>query len=69
MSAFTHTKPRYTIKDAMFLLSMGRPLLYEAMNSGELRAYKVGGRTFISPLALEDYVKVCEQKQPYRYPK
>jgi len=60
MSEFIHTKPRYSIKETMFLLGVSRGQVYKAIDRGELKIYKSGKRSFISPAALDNYVAFCE---------
>jgi hypothetical protein len=42
-------------------LRIGRGGVYAAINSGELKTYKVGKRRFASPQAVDDYVALCEK--------
>ena len=60
MSKFIHTKPRYSINDLLKLLSMGRSLLYKDISNGKLDTYKIAGRRFASPEALDRYITVTE---------
>jgi excisionase family DNA binding protein len=58
---FQHTKPRYSIKEILALLGIGRATLYDAIYSGDLESYVVGKkRRFISPEALDKYVERCQ---------
>ncbi|MBT5212888.1 helix-turn-helix domain-containing protein [bacterium] len=56
-----HTQPRYSVSDLIQLLRIGRGGVYAAINSGELKTYKVGKRRFASPQAVDDYVALCEK--------
>lgn len=59
---FTHTKPRYSIQDMLALLSIGRTRLYDEINQGKLKTYKIGKRRFADPEAIDSYVETCKQE-------
>ncbi|USU08821.1 helix-turn-helix domain-containing protein [Sphingomonadaceae bacterium OTU29MARTA1] len=45
-----------SVNDAAAALGTSRPTLYKMLNSGALRAVRMGGRTMIPAQALRDYV-------------
>ncbi|WP_240770091.1 helix-turn-helix domain-containing protein [Nocardioides sp. GY 10127] len=51
----------FTPEDVAKLLHVGRPMVYNLMNSGELRSMKVGRCRRISARALADYVAAMDQ--------
>ncbi|MCM0622456.1 helix-turn-helix domain-containing protein [Nocardioides bruguierae] len=51
----------FTPEDVARLLHVGRPMVYNLMNSGELRSMKVGRCRRISARALADYVAAMDQ--------
>jgi len=53
---FKHTKPRYTIKDAAFLLGVSIAEIHNRVSSGDLVSYKVGRRRYFSPEAIDQIV-------------
>ena len=57
-----HNKPRYTINDLLFLLSIGRGTLYAEIRSGRLKTYTIGKLRFADPTALDEYVALCRKK-------
>ena len=59
---FTHSKPRYSIRDMLGLLSIGRGRLYSEINQGKLKTYKIGKRRFAAPEAIDDYVERCRKE-------
>ncbi|MCL8026049.1 helix-turn-helix domain-containing protein [Nocardioides bruguierae] len=52
----------FTPEDVAKLLHVGRPMVYNLMNSGELRSMKVGRCRRISARALADYVAAMDQE-------
>lgn len=44
------------------LLRMSRAYVYRQIKAGRLRTVKEGDATFITPAALDDYVKLLEQE-------
>lgn len=51
-----HEPMAYTIADTCRLSSLGRTRIYELINSGVLKATKVGKRTLVSAQSLRDLV-------------
>lgn len=47
MDTLNSEKLAYRIEEAVKATGLGRSFLYEAMKSGDLRAFKVGGRRLI----------------------
>ncbi len=64
LKMFNHTKPRYSIRDLLSLLNIGRAGLYSEINAGRLRTYKVGNRRFADPDDLDRYIKITRQEAP-----
>ena len=54
---FKHLKPRYSVKDGMTILDCGRARLYQYINDGLLEAYKVGGRTYLTPQGIDRVIE------------
>lgn len=51
-----------TIPQTCIALNCGKTVLYRRINSGELKAVKMGKKTLVSKKALEDFVASL---QPY----
>ena len=47
----------YTIAEACTVTRIGKTALYEAINSGELRAVKRGRRTLVLPADLKEWIE------------
>jgi excisionase family DNA binding protein len=59
-----HARPlAYSIKDACAASSLGRTTLYSHINSGRLKAIRVGGRTIIPADSLISLLEGKEQGQ------
>lgn len=52
----TETKT-YSIEQACKVLNFSRQTIYEEINSGRLKTYKVGTRRFVSVGAIDTYIK------------
>jgi hypothetical protein len=59
---FTHYKPRYSIVDTIDLLCSSRGRIYDAIKHGRLETYKISGRRFVSPAAIDKYVEMEERE-------
>jgi excisionase family DNA binding protein len=59
----THT---FSIEDAMNALDTGRTKLYQLINSGELKAHKLGRRTIILRKDIDEFLSTLT---PYRSPR
>jgi excisionase family DNA binding protein len=46
----------FTVNEACGVLHLSRPVVYQLINSGELRSFKVGNARRIPAQALEEYV-------------
>ena len=46
----------FTVNEACDVLHLSRPIVYQLINSRELRSFKVGNARRIPAQALEDYV-------------
>jgi excisionase family DNA binding protein len=59
-----HTRPlTYSVKDACAVSSLGRTTLYTHINSGRLKAIRLGGRTLIPADSLHALLEGREQDQ------
>jgi excisionase family DNA binding protein len=47
----------YTVADVCAVARIGKTALYEAINSGELRAVKRGRRTLVLPADLKEWIE------------
>ncbi len=54
-------KLNYSIKETAALLDVGVQAIYNAINNGDLQSYRIGGRRFISPTALKEYLEARER--------
>jgi hypothetical protein len=54
----------YTIAEAVQASGLGRTSLFEAMNSGRLRARKVGSRTIILDPDLRAFLAALPEREP-----
>ena len=54
----------FTVRQALNLLAMGRTSFYARLNAGELRAVKVGRRTFVPEDELRAFVATLRRYQP-----
>lgn len=45
-----------SVRDALTLIGTGRTCFYSKLNSGEIRALKVGRRTFVQLSEIEAYI-------------
>ncbi|KAB2720951.1 helix-turn-helix domain-containing protein [Brucella intermedia] len=52
----------YSITEAMAAIGIKRTMIYSLINSGELKAVKVGRLTMIRSTDLQDFV---DSRQPY----
>ena len=59
---YIHIKPRYSIRDLLSLLDIGRAGLYAEINAGRLKTYKVGKRRFADPADLDRYIEITRQE-------
>lgn len=57
MPAFVHKKPRYTLREALELLGIGRTKFYELHESGRIESDKDGGRRYLTAEAIDRYVR------------
>lgn len=58
----SYTPPvAYTVTDLMSALHISRAKLYEIINSGDLRTYKIGRRRFCTHDALIDFQRKMER--------
>jgi excisionase family DNA binding protein len=48
------SKPTCSVEDAAKVLGIGRGPAYRAVNAGEIRAVRIGGRLLVSTSALRD---------------
>lgn len=46
----------YSIEEALQLIHIGRTKLYEELNSGRLKAFKLGKRTLIKQASIEEWL-------------
>lgn len=46
----------YTIDETSKIIRVGRTRLYEEINNGRLKAFKVGKRTLISDASIQDWL-------------
>jgi len=53
-----------TINQAMQTLGIGRTKLYQLLNDGSLRAFKLGSKTLILKDSLDDYVASLPSYKP-----
>lgn len=64
-AATEHAHPApalYKVADAVHILRMSRSEIYEQIRAGRLRIVKQGRATFITAVAIADYVKLLEQE-------
>ena len=47
----------YTLDEAVKLTGLGKTRLYEELNTGRLKAVKIGRRTLIPHDSLQDWIK------------
>ena len=62
---FTHNNNQqaiYSISEAINIIGVKRTKLYQLINSGELKAHKIGKRTVIKHEAINKYI---ENIKPY----
>ena len=52
--------PANSITDALSVLKVSRKTLYDEINAGRLRTYKVGRRRFVSADALTEWISTRE---------
>jgi excisionase family DNA binding protein len=50
------------IKDVMTILKIGRNSVYNLMNSGDLKSFKVGGAVRFKARTVEEYVTKVEKE-------
>ena len=56
MSLTESARLLFTVNEACETLHLSRPVVYQLINSGELRSFKVGNARRIPAQALEEYV-------------
>ncbi len=56
MSLTENARLLFTVNEACEVLHLSRPVVYQLINSGELRSFKVGNARRIPAQALEEYV-------------
>jgi len=56
MSLTENARLLFTVNEACEVLHLSRPVVYQLINSGELRSFKVGNARRIPAQALEDFV-------------
>lgn len=52
----------YDVPDVMSILGVSRQSVYNAINRGELRSFKIGRRRKITPDAIKDYIASRERR-------
>ncbi|MGW0198726.1 helix-turn-helix domain-containing protein [Nonomuraea sp. NPDC003201] len=57
-----HDRRLYRVCEAMYLLSLGRSVIYELIRSGRLRSVTQGRTRLIPASAIEDYISLLEQE-------
>lgn len=56
MVRFTHTKMRYSVKEACHILSIGRTRIYDLFKEGRLEYVMDGRNRFVPAWALDAYM-------------
>ncbi|HLN06033.1 MAG TPA: helix-turn-helix domain-containing protein [Acidimicrobiales bacterium] len=56
MSLTENARLLFTVNETCDVLHLSRPVVYQLINSGELRSFKVGNARRIPAQALEEYV-------------
>jgi hypothetical protein len=51
-----------SVNDVMAATGLGRTTIFSLFNSGDLKAVKVGRRTFVRPDDLQSFVDGCEER-------
>ena len=52
----------YSINQLMEVLHVSRQTVYDEINSGRLKTFKIGRRRFVSDDALREYIKDREEE-------
>lgn len=55
-------KASYSVDDVIGSTGLSRQTIYNEINSGRLKSFKVGRRRLISPAALDAWVKQLEKE-------
>ena len=58
----THAQAGYSIDEVMAMLGLCRQSVYNLINSGRLKTFKLGRRRFVSPHALDEMIRKAESE-------